>query len=191
MYPRIYPVRAAALERLAGSGDTRRQIGPEGDEFHSLRDYIRGDDTRRIAWRSSARKGNLLVREMESESTRMVFLCIDTRRLEQEDFEDRFEEAMDVAASLADALLARQFAVGLMTPMVFLAEAEGAGQIRRILDTLARLEPTDPDTGAFPPPLTHRRGAAQLLVSPDPARWGFRSGPSGTRVVDPREVLNA
>lgn len=49
-----------------GSGDNAHaRLHPAGDDVHHLRDYRRGDARRAIAWKPSARRGALLVREYE------------------------------------------------------------------------------------------------------------------------------
>ena len=60
---------------------------PTGFEFYGMRDYVHGDDPRRIVWRASARTidpetgaGRYLVREAEQGITDQVHLFLDTDR---------------------------------------------------------------------------------------------------------------
>ncbi|HEY0158663.1 MAG TPA: DUF58 domain-containing protein [Thermoanaerobaculia bacterium] len=55
---------------------TAPRIG-KGRDFDRLRDYVRDDDYRDIAWRSSARHGRLIVREFRMERSQEVLLCLD------------------------------------------------------------------------------------------------------------------
>lgn len=49
-----------------GSGDrVPSRLHPSGDDVHHLRNYRRGDSRRAIAWKPSARRDTLLVREYE------------------------------------------------------------------------------------------------------------------------------
>ena len=49
-----------------GSGDrAQSRLHPSGDDVHHLRGYRRGDSRRAIAWKPSARRDTLLVREYE------------------------------------------------------------------------------------------------------------------------------
>lgn len=192
VYPRVRPVRAHVLEQLAGLGDVRKHVSAEGDEFFSLREYVRGDDPRRIAWRSSARLRSLVVKEMESESSRTVTLYFDTRAGEEDPSEESFEECVDLVASLTVALIGRRYNVALVTPDDYVPEADGPAHARRILEVLARVQPADPaGTASFPGHTRVGRSTAHLLVSADQSRWGLRSGSGGMRVVDPREVFRA
>ncbi|MDP8999838.1 MAG: DUF58 domain-containing protein [Myxococcota bacterium] len=49
----------------------------EGDELRELREHAPGDPFRRIAWKASARRGRLLVREMERDDRDVVWLVVD------------------------------------------------------------------------------------------------------------------
>jgi len=52
-----------------------------GSEFESLRDYVQGDDIRRIDWRATARANKLIAREYEIEQERNIVVIIDCGRL--------------------------------------------------------------------------------------------------------------
>lgn len=196
VYPRVTALRSRFLDEMTTSlGASRRQTG-DGDEFFSLRDYILGDDIRRIAWRVSARQGTLVVKELEPGTSRFVVVALDTHNPGSiEDFEERFEEAVDLAASLAVTMLHRHYAVSVVTPTATLPFGEGNAHVLRALDMLARVTPTYELSGeefVQARSVTEAIGRAALLhVSPDPSRWGRRSIPGGGRVLDPREVVRA
>jgi uncharacterized protein (DUF58 family) len=52
-------------------------VAGASDELRELRDHAPGDPFRRIAWKASARRGKLLVREMEREDRAVVWLVMD------------------------------------------------------------------------------------------------------------------
>jgi uncharacterized protein (DUF58 family) len=54
-----------------------RNVAGDGDELRELRDHVPGDPFKRIAWKASARRGRLLVREMEQEERENVWLVLD------------------------------------------------------------------------------------------------------------------
>jgi uncharacterized protein (DUF58 family) len=56
---------------------TAPKIG-KGRDFDRLRDYVRDDDFRDVAWRASARHGRLIVREFRMERSQDVLLCLDS-----------------------------------------------------------------------------------------------------------------
>lgn len=70
--PRTY----APPERVARAGRATRRLG-EGPELRELRDLQPGDPFRRIAWKASARKGRLVVRETEDEAQTTRVLVVD------------------------------------------------------------------------------------------------------------------
>ncbi|AXK72326.1 DUF58 domain-containing protein [Lysobacter sp. TY2-98] len=63
----VYPRPEALAPPLPiGSGDpAARRLHAAGDDVHHLRNYRAGDSRRAIAWKPSARRGTLLVREFE------------------------------------------------------------------------------------------------------------------------------
>ncbi|MGY1425315.1 DUF58 domain-containing protein [Lysobacter sp. A289] len=63
----VYPRPEADGPALpTGSGDrVQSRLHPSGDDVHHLRNYRRGDSRQAIAWKSSARRDTLLVREYE------------------------------------------------------------------------------------------------------------------------------
>jgi len=72
--------------------------GQTGTEFHSLREYQRGDDIRRINWKASARATSLIVRETALEGIRRCTVVLDTTAAEYES--NSFEHAVVAAASI-------------------------------------------------------------------------------------------
>jgi uncharacterized protein (DUF58 family) len=115
---------------------------PQGFEFYGMRDYVRGDDIRRIVWRAVARTGKLMVRESEQGITDKVMVVIDTDGAWHSPGEpsETFELAVRVAASLGVLHIKDGFSVSLQTNEADLA-ASLRGPRARIgyLDHLARL----------------------------------------------------
>lgn len=91
----------ATSEALVGEPD-RVALGarsPSTDDA-SLRDYHEGDDLRRVHWRSSARRGTLLIRSDERAGMRPVTVLLD-----QPARPTAVEWSISLAASLAVAML--------------------------------------------------------------------------------------
>ncbi|TXH77376.1 MAG: DUF58 domain-containing protein [Lysobacteraceae bacterium] len=63
----VYPAPEGHGPPLPEGGGDRAlaRLHPAGDDVHHLRNYRRGDNRRAIAWKPSARRGELLVREYE------------------------------------------------------------------------------------------------------------------------------
>lgn len=81
----VMPAPYAALVRSARGGRSRQQANEgrpgrlrgEGGELRELREHQSGDPFRRIAWKASARRGVLLVREYERDERDVVWLVLD------------------------------------------------------------------------------------------------------------------
>ncbi|HVH07640.1 MAG TPA: DUF58 domain-containing protein [Myxococcota bacterium] len=86
---RVYPdtarlLRAAALDPkrlLAVLGRKPARRRGDGMEFESLRDYVPGDDPRRLDWAASARRARPVVRVHQHERNHAVMIAIDSSRL--------------------------------------------------------------------------------------------------------------
>jgi uncharacterized protein (DUF58 family) len=52
-----------------------------GRDFESLRDYREGDDLRDICWTATARRGNLITRQYQTERSQAVWIVLDCGRL--------------------------------------------------------------------------------------------------------------
>ena len=195
VYPKVHAVRTAAVERTPGARFLPRQRSSDGDEYMSLREYVPGDDIRLIAWRISARVGTWMIREMGMGNVRSVVFFLDTVRASRlPDFEDRFEEAVELAASMAVTLLGRQYSVGMVLGDAQLPLGRGTGQERRVLELLARVQSDDGDYAVRLAAEARRlRGEPVHLVciSADPEKWGRSAGPEDMRVLDPGDVIHA
>ena len=80
-----------------------RRVGP--GEFHSLRDYVAGDEPRSIHWKASARSEELKVRQHEAQGVRRCIVVLDRDGDAEpdpitDDDADVFERAITAAASL-------------------------------------------------------------------------------------------
>ncbi|MCL2583959.1 MAG: DUF58 domain-containing protein [Streptosporangiales bacterium] len=72
------PGKLAQLRELDGQ---HRAVRPgQGSEFDSLREYVTGDDVRSVDWRSTARRGDVLVRTWRPERDRRIVFVLDTGR---------------------------------------------------------------------------------------------------------------
>lgn len=131
---------------------------PTGFEFYGMRDYVSGDDPRRIVWKATARTldlesgtGRYLVRESEQGITDRVGLILDTdgRRHSDGEVSETFEASVRAVASLATRHLADGFAVTIEANSRRLVEAlRGQRNRIRLLDELARIQPEDARLGS-------------------------------------------
>lgn len=122
----------------------RSKPWPSGLEFYGMREYVRGDDLRRIVWRASARTGKLMVREAEQGITDHVTIILDTDRGSHSwegDHSESFETGVRAAASLAVRHLREGYEIRVESNAGALTRPQrGADKQLSVLDAFARAE---------------------------------------------------
>lgn len=141
----VHP-RVLALRPIA-SGTSRNLEGPSSDmspqgsvTFHRLREYVIGDDLRKVHWASTARLGKLVVRHYVDTAQPYTVVLVDLRP--EVYSPDSFEEAIDVAASVVTSMSLGDAPVQLRT-----TTGERVGGTRRsgadvLVDYLTDLGPS-------------------------------------------------
>ncbi len=81
-------------------GATSQQLSMSDLAFHALREYVPGDDLRHVHWRSSAKAGELLIRQYHETRRGHVTVLVDGARSSYPRLHD-FELAVSVATSIA------------------------------------------------------------------------------------------
>jgi hypothetical protein len=81
-------------------GATSQQLSMSDLAFHALREYVPGDDLRHVHWRSSAKAGELLVRQYHETRRGQVTVLLDDVKSSYPRLRD-FELAVSVATSIA------------------------------------------------------------------------------------------
>jgi protein-glutamine gamma-glutamyltransferase len=126
---------------VSGESNTNA-IGTSG-EFVGLREYRPGDPLRQIHWKSWARTGRPIVKELEDTFYPRYGLVLDTLSTERND--TCFEEAVSVAASFALTIDTRESLLDLMfiknEAHVFTA-GRGVERAEKLLEVLAGVTPT-------------------------------------------------
>jgi len=146
VYPRLVPLPGPSRSGGELSGGTRVKPGRSSSSpvVRSLRQYVVGDPMNQIAWRSSARHGSLLVKELEPDPVTDEWILLDLAPVEPRYGRAAVEYAVSLAASFALEWLDAARDVGLLVnraiPAVVDADA-GDRQRLRILETLAVVEP--------------------------------------------------
>ena len=118
----------------------------KGREFDRLRDYVRDDDFRDIAWKASARHGRLIVQEYRLDRSQEIVLCIDrghrmAARVEQI---TRLDHAVNASVLLAYICNRFEDKVGVLSfdtaPDKGLPTARGAAHLRAVTAYTSELE---------------------------------------------------
>jgi uncharacterized protein (DUF58 family) len=111
----------------------------------TVRPYAPGDSFNRIHWRSTARLGEIQVKEFDLEQTADVWLFVDLDRTVQrgEGDSSTVEEALRIAASIAHDAIIENRAVGMTTSghrLVSIPADRGPRQRQKIMQLLAAVE---------------------------------------------------
>ena len=169
--PRTWPLAAVrAGGQWAGNGESSaRSAAASGEDDLAVREYRYGDDLRRVHWRSTARRGELMVRRDEQPRQLRATVLIDARLdgHRGEGASSSFEWAVSAAASAAVSLARQRYGVRLLLddrPAVWTApfqDADGG----HLLDSLAVVEAGGPQL--LPGALTAlaRTGGDGLVVA--------------------------
>jgi uncharacterized protein (DUF58 family) len=144
---------------------------PTGFEFYGMRDYVAGDDLRRVVWKAVARTGKMLVRESEQGVTDQVNVVLDTDPDWHQPGEPSptFETAVKAVAAVGDHHLKNGFTVSLVTGEGVLADRLRGPQARLLLlDELARAQRGKEPLATAIEKLLGRRGrsAHNVIVTP-------------------------
>lgn len=154
-----------------------QRLGP-GD-FHSLRDYIEGDEPRTIHWRASARSETLKVRQHSVEGLQRCVVLLDQHVPPGPAGEEAFERAVTAAASVVHSA----DRAGLTTRFVTTdgADLRGPDVAAQTLHLLARISISD--APSIPVERDPSEGLGLVVaIGPDPwsASWSVLD-----RLADP------
>ncbi len=104
IYPRIGRLAPAFRRQMLGANEQvevpQSRFGVFDDEFHTLREYRTGDNPRAIHWRTSARRGALIVREYQQNREHNLLVVIDLSGVKSQ-----YAAQTEVALSLALTLV--------------------------------------------------------------------------------------
>lgn len=170
VYPRVETLPEGVTRgnhRGSGTSSDRRLFNA-GDEFHTMREYVQGDDLRMIHWPSTAHRHTLMVRQQEMPWQAEAVVFCDTRRgvSRGSGAEATVEKAISAAASIVWHLADHSYSLQLVTE----ATRQPIGGWQPILDHLAEAEPSE--VAGLGPALTRQRGSgaeglfAAVIMSP-------------------------
>ncbi len=184
VYPRIdrlpfFRLPPASIEGTRSSQERTLQVTPLAT---SVRPYAPGDSFNRIHWPSTARHGDIQVKEFDLEQTADAWIFLDLEQSVQggRGEESTTEVGVRIAASVADKAILENRAVGLTVNgghLALLPADRGARQHSKIMDLLAAVE-ADGST-----PLAEvlisgtsrlRRGMTAVVITPSLARGWVR-----------------
>ncbi len=84
VYPNLQELKkyrlSAYKSKLYQTGEKRFKSLGHGTQFESLREYVLGDEYRKINWKATARENRPIVNQYEPEKNQHVYILIDTGR---------------------------------------------------------------------------------------------------------------
>lgn len=116
--PEVVPLTqmGAAAGNNASGESTPQKIGLVGQDDVLVREYRDGDDVRRIHWRSTARKGEIMVRREEQAWDPSVTILLDSRESSHAGTgrTSSFEWAVSAATSIAHHLITNGYRLAMV-----------------------------------------------------------------------------
>ena len=176
VYPRIEPIPmwripAASLEGSHSAPERTLQTTPLAT---TVRPWAPGDSMNRIHWKTTARHGEIQVKEFDLETTADAWIILDLQREVQtgRGEESTVEAGIRVAASIADKAISENRSVGMTVNghrMAIVPADRGARQHLKIMQLLAAVD------GDSSTPLDEvlvntlsrlRRGMTAIVITP-------------------------
>lgn len=182
--PELAPVPESLFLRITSAsdeGESETRYSGRGPDYLGLRDYTAGDSMRRIAWRASARTGQLVVLETAPPATARLWVGLDfdpgAGAAASGPEADANERAISLCAGVLDRAVREGFQVGLAVPALGLVRmpassaARGESAARRLgmlLDDLARLDlgALRADSNQAPLPIGGRDACLVISAAP-------------------------
>ncbi|MEO8093312.1 MAG: DUF58 domain-containing protein [Pseudolysinimonas sp.] len=157
---RLQPTAAGLVRDL--EGQVSKKITSSDIAFHALRPYVPGDDRRYVHWRTSARIGQLMVRQFE-ETRRSQLTMVHSTLSSHYASEEEFELAVSVTASIA----AQVIRDGTQMNVVSESGVWKTHSATSLLDYSCRIEPTSrlfDNVRSFARELTKRLPAPSVVM---------------------------
>ncbi|WP_100011753.1 DUF58 domain-containing protein [Lentibacillus sediminis] len=131
---------------LLYEGTKIRKQRAEAGEFAQVRNYVVGDDPRKINWRQTAKLQTVMANEYEPEHGKYVTILIDCGRMMGAELKsgNRLEKALEAAITTAAAALKNGDYVAVLAfskeIKVFVPPAKGMNQLQTILQAVYNLK---------------------------------------------------
>jgi uncharacterized protein (DUF58 family) len=148
VYPRLTELDRLFFDGGAGADHGRRLLlrRPVGFDLHSVRDYQQGESLRRVHWPSTARRGALMVKELEDSPRDEVAVLLDGDPAAVAGASP--DSSFDVAVRVAGSILLSQVQRGRRCVLVLntagremQAVSSDGPEWQRALELLAAVEP--------------------------------------------------
>jgi uncharacterized protein (DUF58 family) len=164
VYPAIEPLslpRDLGRQQSMVVSALRRPTAAQGEEFYTLREYVQGDDLRKIHWASTAKRRSYMIRQEETPWHTRATILLDDGMLQNAAESASFERAVEATASIVDVYHRSSYSSRLVAAGgATIDSAKGVDHMHRCLDLLATMEAVVPERG-HPAPVLARLGELQ------------------------------
>ncbi len=157
--PRIHEVKTLPIgyfAQIVPGGGFKSNLRGLGYEFYGLRKYVYGDPIKLVDWKTTARHGELYVKEYILETGSRILLALLLTKASFTGKPSFFEEASEAFASITNRLLSSGSGVGLVVGAPSFNGIVEAGQgktiLNNVVETLSNvpwLDEGEPDLEAF------------------------------------------
>ena len=151
VYPKVEPLampRDRGEQRSLAVSALRQPTGARGEDFYTLREYVDGDDLRKVHWPATARIDKMMIRQEETPWHTRATVLLDDRSGAGRG-EVAFDRAVEVTASLCDLYGRAGYSFRLTAGHEQgFRTARGNDHLHRCMDLLASIEQQpakDPD----------------------------------------------
>ena len=156
VYPRLRSSGNADLAthrrmaRLSGFRQTKWR--EDGRDFDALREYVEGDDPRKIHWKATARLDRPIVQEFQPEKNQIVMILLDTGRLmgAVSAGKTKLDHALEALGTLVHAVLSGGDQAGILAfsdrVISFVPPKRTPEQLQAILEATLHLRPLPVET---------------------------------------------
>ncbi|PAV28591.1 DUF58 domain-containing protein [Virgibacillus profundi] len=141
---RRYLENAQAFLLYEGAKIRKYQSGT--GEFSRIRNYVVGDDPRKINWRQTAKLQEVMTNEYEPEHGKYITILIDCGRMMGAELKkgNRLEKTLEASITVVTAALKNGDYVGVLAfsndIKVFVPPAKGMDQLQKILQSIYHLQ---------------------------------------------------
>lgn len=141
------------LTKSSNVGETKIRKFGQGTEFSSLREYVIGDDVRKIDWRATARRDFPVVKTFQLSKDQTILILLDAGRMMATKLSglSRFDWGVNATLSLALAALNRgdQVGIGVFadSTKLYIPPNRGKVSLKNIIEGIHSIqpEPVEPD----------------------------------------------
>ncbi len=138
VYPALRPLRREEIPPALAPGWREQDRRGRGAGLYNLRPYRSGDDPRLVHWKTSAKAGDLMLKELEDEDRPRVRLALEDAAAGTP--ASVIEANLSYAASLAALAIGQGTAVQLVTAEGATEFGQGERHLDQILERLALYE---------------------------------------------------